>query len=401
VAALLLPGGRTAHSTFAIPIPAHETSMCRIPRNGDLAELLQQTSLIIWDEAPMQHRHVIETVERTLRDVRHSEEPFGGIVVAWGGDFAQTLPVIRLGSKEEIVAACLQASSLWRHVEVLRLTENMRVDQNDPESVQFSQWLLKVASGRDLPDNHKMDVPVHMRTPTNLEDLINKVYPGIEGGVALGSQYFLKRAILASRNQEVSEINEKVLDKFPGQVYTYNSVDKVVQTEENEELAQHYPVEFLNSIDMGSLPPSHLKLKKGVPLMLLRNLDPVEGLCNGTRLLLLHSTNRLLQVKILTGPNANNTAFIPRIILHSGEEEMPFILSRRQFPVRLAFGMTINKAQGQSLETVGVNLTTPVFSHGQFYVAVSRGTNWRRVFILLGEGTEGKTENIVYKDVLL
>ena len=61
--------------------------------------------------------------------------------------------------------------------------------------------------------------------------------------------------------------------------------------------------------------------------------------------------------------------------------------------------MTINKSQGQSMGTVGINLQYPVFPHGQFYVGVSRGTNWGRVYILLKEGR--KTSNIVYKEVLL
>jgi ATP-dependent exoDNAse (exonuclease V) alpha subunit len=69
------------------------------------------------------------------------------------------------------------------------------------------------------------------------------------------------------------------------------------------------------------------------------------------------------------------------------------------FAEETAFGMTINKSQGQSLGTVGIDLHYPVFSHGQFYVGVSRGTNWSRVYVLLRE--EDKTSNVVYKEVLL
>ena len=155
---------------------------------------------------------------------------------------------------------------------------------------------------------------------------------------------------------------------------------------------------YLKSINTGDLPPSQLEVKIGVPLMLLRNLDPGLGLCNGTRLRLMRMTNRVLHVKIISGPYAGEMAFIPRIKLISSEE-LPFELHRVQFPVRLAFGMTINKSQGQSLGTVGLDLHNPVFGHGQFYVGVSRGTNWRRVKVLLKEGR--KTENTVYKDVLL
>ena len=73
-----------------------------------LGELLQQTSLIIWDEAPMQHRFCAEAVERTLQDVRNcTTQPFGGVTVVFGGDFRQILPVIVKGSHSEIVSSCL------------------------------------------------------------------------------------------------------------------------------------------------------------------------------------------------------------------------------------------------------------------------------------------------------
>ena len=110
-------------------------------------------------------------------------------------------------------------------------------------------------------------------------------------------------------------------------------------------------------------------------------------------------TNRVLFVRIISGPSAGQTTFIPRITVSTNAEQLAFELHRRQFPVRLAFSMTINKSQGQSLGTVGIDLRYPVFSHGQFYVGMSRGTNWGRVHVLLLEGR--KTSNIVYKEVLL
>jgi len=81
IAALILIGGRTAQSTLAIPMLTHESTTCWIKKRTDLAPLIQQTSLIIWDEAPMQHKHVMETVDHTLRDIRDELDlPFGGVV---------------------------------------------------------------------------------------------------------------------------------------------------------------------------------------------------------------------------------------------------------------------------------------------------------------------------------
>ena len=76
-----------------------------------------------------------------------------------------------------------------------------------------------------------------------------------------------------------------------------------------------------------------------------------------------------------------------------------FILRRRQLPIRLAFGMSINKAQGQSLDRVGIYLKNPVFAHGQLYVALSRCTNSQNLRVLLPPNADRRTPNIVYKEV--
>jgi len=110
IAALLLDGGRTSHSRFKIPIDIHAESQCSIPAQSQLAELLRATKLIVWDEAPAQHRYCAQAVERTLKDIRQTDEPFGGITLVYGGpfpcfqsntlgDFRQCLPVILSGTR--------------------------------------------------------------------------------------------------------------------------------------------------------------------------------------------------------------------------------------------------------------------------------------------------------------
>ena len=107
--------------------------------------------------------------------------------------------------------------------------------------------------------------------------------------------------------------------------------------------------------------------------MLLRNLCEIDGLVNGTRLLLIRIHPNILEVMITSGSHAKELALIPRItLLTNNAKDSHYNLSRRQFPVRLSFAMTINKSQGQTIGRVLLVLLTPVFTHGQLYVATSR-----------------------------
>jgi len=133
IAALLIPGGRTAHSRFGIPFIIDECSMCGVTPNTPLASLVIKAKLIIWDEAPMMHKHCFEALDRSLRDVlktvdeRNNDIPFGGKVVVLGGDFRQILPVMTKSTRPEVVYASINSSHLWRYCEVLTLTKNMRL----------------------------------------------------------------------------------------------------------------------------------------------------------------------------------------------------------------------------------------------------------------------------------
>jgi len=135
--------------------------------------------------------------------------------------------------------------------------------------------------------------------------------------------------------------------------------------------------------------------------MLLRNIDPSNGLCNGTRMILLEIRSKVLKCRILCGDHVRKEVFIPKINIDPSEESLPFKLYCLQFPVHLAFVMTINKAQGQSIINVGIDLCTPIFSHGQRYVALSRCTSQNNIKVLFPEGSDTTyTTNIVYPEVL-
>ncbi|BAF14156.1 Os04g0206200, partial [Oryza sativa Japonica Group] len=170
-------------------------------------------------------------------------------------------------------------------------------------------------------------------------------------------------------------------------------------------LPNFYKFEYLNSLTPNGL-PHLLKVKFNCLVILLRNLDPHNGLCNGTRLMIRAFQNYSISAEIVSGAHAGKRVFIPRIPLYPSEDlSLPFKFKRKQFSIRLSFAMTINKAQGQTIPNVAIYLPEPVFSHGQLYVALSRGVSRGTTRILAKpridiDPTGKSTKNIVYRDVL-
>lgn len=104
-----------------------------------------------------------------------------------------------------------------------------------------------------------------------------------------------------------------------------------------------------------------LRLKIGCHVMLLRNINPNEGLMNGTRLQITKLMDFMVEARILTGDKVGKDIYIPRLLIEPTDKRLPFKMRRRQLPLAVAFAITINKSQGQSLSEVGLFLPRPVF----------------------------------------
>ncbi|XP_058767228.1 uncharacterized protein LOC131640871 [Vicia villosa] len=280
IASLLLPGGRTAHSRFRIPVPTLENSICSIQKQDDLAELLKMTDLIIWDEAPMANKFCFESLNKSLRDIMSgishaSRKVFGGKVVVFGGDFRQILPVIPRGTRSDIIHATINASYIWDHCKVLRLTKNMPLQIGDNASStaddirRFSEWILKIGDGTMCePNDGYADICIPDEfLISNFSDpikaIVEDTYPDLIHNY-LDSNYLQSRAILASTIEVVDDINQYITNILPREEKEYFSSDSIDKSDATSfDAYEHVTPEFLNALKTSGLPNHSIKLKVG------------------------------------------------------------------------------------------------------------------------------------------
>jgi len=408
IAALLLPNGTTLHSVAKIPIPCDIDSYCSWwYKNSDriktCAEPWKDAVLLIIDEVSMLSNDILNCLNRSLKRLRNSNKPFGGLLMIFGGDFRQILPVIKHAKRAKIVSQTIvNHTSIWQYIKRFSLKTNMRLLSNVKSCtkkvtttlIKYSLFLEKVGEGRF--DSDKVTIPEYVEVVRKPKDLIRKTYKGQfrRNGTIIITPKLYNTAIVCPTNKGVDYLNASVLAKFPGEEKTFCSVDELIQ---DNSYVKTYPIEIINNFEAYSLPPHKLHLKIGVPLMILRNLNVAKGLCNGTRVILEEMSSHVLKVRKIEN---NKQYVLPRIWLNCEEDKYPVKFTRLQFPVRLCFAMTINKSQGQTIGNLGVYLNTSVFTHGQLNVALSRVQDPRNLCVCNPGKKPREVRNVVYPEII-
>ena len=398
-----------------------------IPAEGNKAQIIKNAAVLVLDEVTMMSKINLERIDRTLRDITGKKQLlFGGKILILSGDFRQILPIER--NPVDSINTCLKQWKNWDQIKKLPLTINERLRRsmsgNKELKEEYEKFLLALGVGLIQSD---IPLPAHLKNLkdytedfislqypwckqyTNINEFLSSMFPDIETDFNIPIT-----TVLTPKNCDLYDINSLCINKFRPDIAPtiIKSLDEPIVEEYAKiytDVTRTMAEEHLNKYNPGTLPQHILELKPYCPLMILRNIDLYNGIANGTRVQLLQIHQKCLQVKLLNGPFKDNIRFLCKIP-NTNKNDRNIKMIRRQFPIRLCYGMTIHKAQGQTIERLGIYLPNPVFTHGQLYVALSRVSDPTQISVYIDDKEETQyvdreknifyTKNIVFQQIL-
>ncbi|XP_042023081.1 ATP-dependent DNA helicase pif1-like [Salvia splendens] len=197
----------------------------------------------------------------------------------------------------------------------------------------FSKWIASIGDGVIGSPN---DGEVSVDLPTDI------VLP--DSDLSCHSH---DRAILAPTLDVVDLVDQYMISLDQSDDRVYLSSDSISKSDQSSNgFAEIDSVEFFNNLKCSGTPNHKLLLKVATPVMLLRNIDHANGLCNGTRLIITRLGDHVLEAKVLNANNQGHKVLIPRMPLTPSDPRLPFMFQRRKFPLSVSYAMKINKSQG-------------------------------------------------------
>ena len=336
--AAILAGGDTIHSFFGLPM-----DVCTPGTMGKMSEAriltLIHTDTIIIDEVSMVRCDIIDAIDYTMRKTLRSSLPFGGKQVIFVGDMFQLPPVVKQGAERELMHDLYHTDDFFYKADVIK---RMRLVKIEFQKVyrQEDQDFLRILE----------NVRLNKTTPENLMHLNERVsQPTKEDGMVI---------TLASLNKTADSINQQRLAEIKAEEYTYEGT----VTGKFEE--KRFPVDMT------------LKLKVGAQVMFTRN-DQQKRWVNGT----IGTVTKLSKDEIQVTTDGGSTYVVPNCSWESYSYEYDkearkmkkeLMGTFTQYPLRLAWAITVHKSQGMTFDKLYLDLSRGMFAAGQLYVALSR-----------------------------
>jgi len=344
--AALNVGGQTIHSLFRLPFSVvTQDALRKLRVDSRTAKLLKGLDCMVVDEISMVRADTMDAIDYVLRKARNSVEPFGGLQMIMFGDLYQLPPVITSRELQQYFddmyggAYCFHATS-WKSI--------------DPEIVELST--------------------IFRQTDSNFIDMLNSVRGGTpnEGFLDRLNQRASVAApndgpiTLATTNKAVAELNQKKLDALKENMHEYRA-------------------SITGKLERSAFPTEQvLQLKKGAQIMMLKN-DKDKRWVNGS----LGTIESISKDKIRVNINDNIYTVTPdtwsKINYYydqkEGKIQEEVVSTFTQLPLRLAWAITIHKSQGQTYDSVIIDLGRGAFAHGQTYVALSRCVSLNTLYL--------------------
>lgn len=342
-------GGMTIHSWSGIGIKSelHKYDLDKIATTEYIVKRIRQTHVLIIDEVSMLSPETLSMVDLVCREVKGDNDPFGGLQVIFVGDFFQLPPVVKKSSRDQEQVGLWEeehfrfaySSPAWTRAKpvVCYLTEQYRQDDEN-----FLSLLSNIRSN-SFSDSHLQYIFFRKTAIDSIPDGVPKLF---------------------SHNLDVDRVNEKELQKLPADRYDFLAKKKGSGA-------------LVAALQKGCLSPELLSLKKGAVVIFTKN-NQRAGFVNGTlgevEGFELYTRNPIVRIR-----DGRRVEVEP--MDWNVEEGGRIRASITQYPLRLAWAITVHKSQGMSLDEAVMDLSG-VFEYGQGYVALSRVRRLSGLYIL-------------------